>query len=75
MLTFISLLVESQPARKEKEKEREKRKSSKKKKIEKDKTEKRAVATDVYSNSEHIFDNNALFEVIMKRKELRTLFG
>lgn len=44
MLGFLALLVESQPAKREKEKEREKRKSSKKKKIEKEKAERRAIA-------------------------------
>ncbi len=75
MLAFLAQLVDSQPIKQEKDKEREKRKSSKKKKGDREKQERRAVALEVYNNTEHILDNNALFECLMKRRELRALFG
>jgi hypothetical protein len=75
MLAFLAQLVDSQPVKREKDKDRERRKSSKKKKGDREKQERRAIASDVYNNADHILDNNALFECLMKRRELRTLFG
>jgi hypothetical protein len=71
MLAFLAQLVESAPAGK-KDKDKKEKKSSKKKKNEKEKAEKKGPLDAVL---DHIFDNNALFETVLKRKELRALFG
>lgn len=76
MIVFLSQLAESQSIKKEvrdKEKEKDKKKASKKKKNDKDKSDKKLL--EEAAKSDYIFDNNALFETIMKRKELNSLFG
>jgi hypothetical protein len=43
--------------------------------MEREKQERRVLAEHVYNNSDHIMDNASLFETLMKRRELKTLFG
>lgn len=76
MVVFLSQLAESQSVKKEvkdKEKDKEKKKIPKKKKNDKEKSDKKLI--EETAKSDCIFDNNALFETIMKRKELNSLFG